>query len=46
MLAQLMSPPPNGAGYDVAEATSVLVDRVGATKSNADFLALLNKGAA
>ena len=44
MLAQLMSPPPNGAGYDVAEATSVLIDRVASTKSNADFLALLNKG--
>jgi transcription termination factor Rho len=46
MLAQLMSPPPNGAGYDVAEATSVLIDRVASTKSNADFLALLNKGSA
>jgi transcription termination factor Rho len=46
MLAQLMNPPPKGAGYDVAEATSVLIDRVASTKSNADFLALLNKGSA
>ena len=44
MLAQLMASPPNGAGYDVADATSVLIDRVAQTKSNQEFLALLNKG--
>jgi len=45
MLAQLMASPPNGAGYDMADATSVLIERIGGTKNNVDFLALLNKGA-
>ncbi len=43
MLAQLMAPPPNGAGYDIAEATQVLIERIARTKNNAEFLKLLNK---
>ncbi len=43
MLAQLMAPPPNGAGYDIAEATQVLIERIARTKNNAEFLELLNK---
>ncbi|MBN1639796.1 MAG: transcription termination factor Rho [Anaerolineae bacterium] len=43
MLAQLMSPPPGGAGYDLAAATEVLIERLARTKSNADFLELLNR---
>jgi len=44
MLAQLMSPPPGGAGYDITDATSILLDRLASTKNNAEFLAMLNKG--
>jgi transcription termination factor Rho len=44
MLAQLMTSPPHGAGYDVADATSVLIERIAQTKSNDEFLSLLNKG--
>ncbi len=45
MLAQLMTSPPKGAGYDMADATSVLIDRISSTENNAEFLAMLNKGA-
>ena len=44
MLAQLMASPPNGAGYDMTDATSVLLDRMAATQNNSEFLAMLNKG--
>jgi transcription termination factor Rho len=44
MLAQLMASPPGGAGYDLASATEVLVERLAKTKNNAEFLALLNRG--
>jgi len=43
MLAQLMASPPSGAGYDNPAATQVLIDRLARTKSNADFLELLNR---
>jgi transcription termination factor Rho len=46
MLAQLMSSPPNGAGYDQAAATEALIDRISSTKSNADFLELLSRDTA
>jgi transcription termination factor Rho len=41
MLAQLMTSPPNGAGYDIGQATQALIDRLSSTRSNADFLDLL-----
>jgi transcription termination factor Rho len=43
MLAQLMASPPGGAGYDIGAATEVLVERISGTRSNAEFLALLNR---
>jgi transcription termination factor Rho len=43
MIGQLMAPPPKGAGYDQAEATKALVDRIAGTRSNAEFLDLLSK---
>ncbi|MFN2155303.1 MAG: transcription termination factor Rho [Anaerolineae bacterium] len=43
MLSQLMASPPSGAGYDVAAATEVLIERLARTKSNAEFLELLNR---
>ena len=43
MLAQLMAPPPNGAGYDQGAATEALIGRIASTKSNADFLELLQR---
>jgi transcription termination factor Rho len=44
MLAQLMASAPKGAGYDLGDATSVLIDRLASTKNNVEVLALLNKG--
>jgi transcription termination factor Rho len=46
MLAQLMASPPSGAGYDNPAATEVLIQRLARTKSNADFLELLNRDTA
>jgi hypothetical protein len=43
MLSQLMAPPPSGAGYDAPAATEVLIERLARTKSNAEFLELLNR---
>jgi len=43
MMAQLMAPPPNGAGYDQGAATEALISRIASTKSNADFLELLQR---
>jgi transcription termination factor Rho len=43
MLGQLMAQPPGGAGYDVGRATEVLIERIASTKSNAEFLSLLNR---
>ena len=43
MLGQLMASPPSGAGYDLGAATEVLIERLARTKSNAEFLELLNR---
>jgi transcription termination factor Rho len=43
MLGQLMASPPGGAGYDLGAATEVLIGRLAKTKSNEEFLALLNR---
>jgi len=43
MLAQLMASPPSGAGYDLAAATEALISRMRSTKSNAEFLELLQR---
>lgn len=45
MLIQLMSNPPSGAGYDVADATSFLIERMSSTKDNEEFLNVLNRDA-
>jgi len=44
MMGQLMNPQPKGAGYDQVEATQALVERMASTKSNKEFLELLQKG--
>jgi len=46
MLSQLMSGQPGGKGYDVAEATESIIRSVARTKSNDEFLKLLNQGIA
>jgi transcription termination factor Rho len=43
MLGQLMASPPSGAGYDLGAATEVLIGRLAKTKSNDEFLSLLNR---
>jgi transcription termination factor Rho len=42
-LSRMMSPPPSGEGYDLARATLILLDSLSKTKSNREFLALLDK---
>ena len=44
MMGQLMNAQPKGAGYDQVEATQALIERMASTKSNAEFLELLQKG--
>ena len=44
MMGQLMSAQPKGAGYAQVEATQALIERMSSTKSNAEFLELLQKG--
>jgi transcription termination factor Rho len=44
MMGQLMNSQPKGAGYDQVEATQALIERMASTKSNAEFLELLQKG--
>ncbi len=44
MMAQLTAPPPNGAGYDMAEAVEALLNRMRQTESNEEFLATLKLG--
>ena len=46
MLAQLMSGQPGGKGRDVAEATESIIRSIARTKSNDEFLKLLNQGIA
>ena len=43
MVSQLMVPPPNGAGYDVAAATEALLKRLRHTETNYEFLETLTK---
>jgi transcription termination factor Rho len=43
MLAQLMVPPPHGAGYEVAAATEALLKRLRQTDNNYEFLETLTK---
>lgn len=43
MVTQLMVPPPNGAGYDVASATEALLKRLRQTETNYEFLENLTK---
>ncbi len=43
MVSQLMVPPPNGAGYDVAAATEALLKRLRHTDTNYEFLETLTK---
>ncbi len=41
MLAQMMAPPPMGAGMDATNAMELLITRLGRTKTNTEFLASL-----
>jgi transcription termination factor Rho len=41
MLAQMMAPPPMGAGMDTTNAMEALIARLGRTKTNTEFLASL-----
>jgi len=41
MLAQMMAPPPMGAGMDTTNAMELLITRLGRTKTNTEFLASL-----
>ncbi len=43
MVSQLMVPPPNGAGYDMASATEALLKRMRRTENNYEFLETLTK---
>ncbi|HTX90937.1 MAG TPA: transcription termination factor Rho [Anaerolineales bacterium] len=44
MYIQMVSPPPQGAGMDSAVATEALMQRLGKTKSNQEFLETLTEG--
>ncbi len=46
MLSHMTAPPPNGAGYDNAEAVEALLNQLRRAKSNEDFLAMLSEAAA
>ncbi len=41
MLAQMMAPPPTGAGMDITNAMEALIARVARTKTNTEFLTSL-----
>lgn len=43
MVSQLMVPPPNGAGYEMAAATEALLKRLRQTETNFEFLETLTK---
>ncbi len=43
MLAQLMTPPPSGAGMDIVSATEALIDQLRRTETNEEFLEMLTK---
>jgi transcription termination factor Rho len=46
MLSHMTAPPPNGAGYDNAEAVEALLNQLRRAKSNEDFLTQLSEAAA
>jgi transcription termination factor Rho len=41
MFAQMISPPPNGAGMDLTNATEAIIERMRKTDNNQDFLETL-----
>lgn len=43
MVAQMVSPPPNGAGLDVTQATEAILTRLEQTENNMEFLETLTK---
>jgi len=43
MFSQMVTPPPSGAGYDIANATEALLQRLAKTKTNKEFLDSLYK---
>jgi transcription termination factor Rho len=38
MFSQMMSPPPNGAGYDITTATEAIIQQITRTQDNIEFL--------
>jgi transcription termination factor Rho len=46
MVAQMMSPPPNGAGMDLTQATEAILGRLAQTENNMEFLETLTKDGA
>jgi transcription termination factor Rho len=45
MFSQMITPPPNGAGMDLANATEALVQRITRTENNQEFLETLTEDA-
>ncbi|HOC20385.1 MAG TPA: transcription termination factor Rho [Anaerolineae bacterium] len=43
MVAQMMAPPPGGAGYDITTATEALLQQMRKTRTNYQFLEVLTK---
>jgi transcription termination factor Rho len=43
MFSYMVTPPPNGAGMDIADAMQALLEHMRKTKSNKEFLETLNK---
>jgi transcription termination factor Rho len=43
MLSQMTTPPPNGAGMDIASATEALIEQLRRTDNNEDFLEILTE---
>jgi len=46
MVAQMVSPPPNGAGMDMTQATEAILTRLAQTENNMEFLETLTKDGA
>jgi transcription termination factor Rho len=45
MFSQMITPPPNGAGMDLANATEALIQRLSRTENNQEFLETLTEDA-
>jgi transcription termination factor Rho len=45
MFSQMMSPPPNGAGYDITTATEAIIQQISRTQDNIEFLQELGENA-